>query len=256
MPNLNVVIPTPLAATLNDAVARRVSSLDSIVTAALSQYFEIDRHRAYQISTSAALVQGASDGAVSSQTLLAHGDFGLGTFEHLDGEMVVLDGDIYQVRADGSVQRRRDNFRIPFAVVSRFQPDESFDVASIDGLEALAKACDPHRESDNLFYALRVDGFFARIHTRAVKAPLQAPGLRLRHRRSWNSTSQISRALWCASGRHAIRALSAFPGITSISSPKTAPKAVMCWAAVRPHYTLASRRCMTMRSSSLNLERS
>ncbi len=177
MPNLNVVIPTPLAATLNDAVARRVSSLDSIVTAALSQYFEIDRHRAYQISTSAALVQGASDGAVSSQTLLAHGDFGLGTFEHLDGEMVVLDGDIYQVRADGSVQRRRDNFRIPFAVVSRFQPDESFDVASIDGLEALAKACDPHRESDNLFYALRVDGFFARIHTRAVKAASAGTGL-------------------------------------------------------------------------------
>ena len=60
--------------------------------------------------------------------------FGLGTFEHLDGEMVVLDGDIYQVRADGSVQRRRDNFRIPFAVVSRFQPDETFDAASIDDL--------------------------------------------------------------------------------------------------------------------------
>jgi acetolactate decarboxylase len=160
MPNLNVVIPTSLATTLNDAVARRASSLDSVVTAALSQYFEIDRHRAYQISTSAALVQGASDGAVSSQTLLAHGDFGLGTFEHLDGEMVVLDGDIYQVRGDGSVQRRQDNFRIPFAVVSRFQPDESFDVGPIEGLEALAQACDPHRESDNLFYALRADGFF------------------------------------------------------------------------------------------------
>ena len=169
MPNLNVVIPTSLATTLNDAVGRRASSLDSVVTAALSQYFEIDRHRAYQISTSAALVQGAYDGAVSSETLLAHGDFGLGTFEHLDGEMVVLDGDIYQVRGDGSVQRRQDNFCIPFAVVSRFQPDESFDVGAVDGLEALAQACDPHRESDNLFYALRADGFFARMHTRAVK---------------------------------------------------------------------------------------
>ena len=74
MPNLNVVIPSSLATILNDAVVKRSSSLDSVVTAALSQYFEIDRHRAYQISTSAALVQGAYDGAVSSRTLLAHGD--------------------------------------------------------------------------------------------------------------------------------------------------------------------------------------
>ncbi len=131
MPNLNVVIPSSLATILNDAVVKRASSLDSVVTAALSQYFEIDRHRAYQISTSAALVQGAYDGAVSSRTLLAHGDFGLGTFEHLDGEMVVLDGDIYQVRGDGTVQHRQDNFCIPFAVVSRFQPDESFDRGSL-----------------------------------------------------------------------------------------------------------------------------
>jgi acetolactate decarboxylase len=177
MPNLNVVIPNSLAATLNDAVAKRASSLDSVVTAALSQYFEIDRHRIYQISTSAALVRGASDGAVSSQTLLAHGDFGLGTFEHLDGEMVVLDGAIYQVRGDGNVQRRQDNFRIPFAVVSRFQPDESFDVGVVDGLEALEQACNPHRESDNLFYALRVEGSFERMHTRAVKATAAGTGL-------------------------------------------------------------------------------
>jgi acetolactate decarboxylase len=176
MPNLNVVIPTSLSTMLNDAVVQRASSLDSVVTAALSHYFEIDRHRVYQISTSAALVQGAYDGAVSAQTLLAHGDFGLGTFEHLDGEMVVLDRDIYQVHGDGSVQRRQDNFRIPFAVVSRFQPDESFDVGVVNSLEALKQACNPHRESDNLFYALRVEGSFERMHTRAAKPATAGTG--------------------------------------------------------------------------------
>ena len=60
----------------------------------------------YQISTSTALVEGVDDGAVSSGFLLAQGDFGLGTFENLDGEMVILDGIIYQVRGDGSVTRR------------------------------------------------------------------------------------------------------------------------------------------------------
>jgi acetolactate decarboxylase len=61
--------------------------------------------------------------------------------------------------------------------VSRFQPDESFDLGPVDSLEALAQACDPHRESDNLFYALRADGFFARMHTRAVKPAGAGTGL-------------------------------------------------------------------------------
>lgn len=169
MANLDVVIPTSLATVLNDAVAMRHSSLDSVVTAALGQYFQTARHRAYQISTSAALVQGVSEGAASSRALLANGDFGLGTFEHLDGEMVVLGGNIYQVRGDGTVQNRRDDFQVPFAVVCRFQPDENFGIQSAGSLNDLERACDPRRESDNLFYALRVDGVFERMHTRAVK---------------------------------------------------------------------------------------
>jgi acetolactate decarboxylase len=144
----NLAIPTSLTAILKDAVVKRASSLDSVVAAALSQYFQSGRHRAYQISTSAAFVQGVVyDGAVLSRTLLANGDFGLGTFEHLDVEMVVLDGDIYQVRGDGSVQRRQDDFRVPFAVASRFQAEESFDIHAVASLNDLERACDPHRES-------------------------------------------------------------------------------------------------------------
>jgi hypothetical protein len=46
-----------------------------------------------------------------------HGDFGLGTFDRLDGEMVVLDGVVYQVAADGSVHVANDSARTPFAGV-------------------------------------------------------------------------------------------------------------------------------------------
>jgi acetolactate decarboxylase len=77
MLNLAVTIPTSLADILKDAIATQASSLDSVVTAALSQYFQTARHRAYQVSTSAALVQGVYDGAVSSRTLLANGDLAL-----------------------------------------------------------------------------------------------------------------------------------------------------------------------------------
>jgi acetolactate decarboxylase len=177
VPKLDVVIPSPLATSLSDAATKNGTSVDSVVTAALGQYFRTTRHVAYQISTSAALVQGVFDGVVSSRDLLAHGNFGLGTFQNLDGEMVVLDGIIYQVRGDGSVRERRDDFFVPFAIVSRFQPDESFEISAIASLQELEKACDPQRESENLFYALRVEGFFDRIHTRAVQPPGEGKGL-------------------------------------------------------------------------------
>jgi acetolactate decarboxylase len=177
VPNLSVVIPSPLASMIENAVVNRASSLDSVVTAALSQYFQSSRHRAYQISTSAALVQGVYQGSVSSQVLLANGDFGLGTFEHLDGEMVVLEGDIYQVHSDGRVEHRQGDFGVPFAVVSRFQPDESFSIPAVNSLQDLKTACDAYRESDNLFFALRIDGIFDRIHARAAKPASEGKGL-------------------------------------------------------------------------------
>jgi acetolactate decarboxylase len=146
MPSVTVVIPASLSAALERVASARATSVDSIVTAAVSQYFQTDRHRAYQISTSGALVQGVYDGVVYARALLANGDFGLGTFERLDGEMVVLEGKIYQVHADGSVTYREDDFRIPFAIVSRFYPDESFDVTAIDDLLQPSSLVAWHRE--------------------------------------------------------------------------------------------------------------
>ena len=38
---------------------------------------------------------------VAFGTLKEYGDFGIGTFEGLDGEMIGFDGDFYQLKADG-----------------------------------------------------------------------------------------------------------------------------------------------------------
>jgi acetolactate decarboxylase len=177
MPTLSVVIPSSVDAAARDSAGQRGISLDSLVSAALGEYLNSQHHRMYQISSSAALVEGADTGAISSSALLEHGDFGLGAFENLDGEMVILDGAIYQVRGDGSVKRREDDFQIPFAVVTRFQAEASFESEAIRCLKDLELACDPHRESDNLFYALRIDGAFETVHARAVSGI--APGTRL-----------------------------------------------------------------------------
>ena len=120
----------------------------------------------YQISTSSALVEGVYSGSVCSSVLLEHGDFGLGTFEDLDGEMVILDGQIYQVT--DRVRHRTDDFPVPFAAITHFHAESSFEIDNLACLRGVELACDQQRISDNLFYALRLDGIFETIHARAV----------------------------------------------------------------------------------------
>ena len=81
---------------LDKEVVRLGSNESAIVTAALSKYLDIPAHTLFQISISSALVEGVYDGEVSVKSILERGDFGLGTFANLDGEMVVLDGRVYQ----------------------------------------------------------------------------------------------------------------------------------------------------------------
>jgi len=54
--------------------------------------------RLFQTSTLQALMAGVYDGDLTFQALARHGDFGLGTFEALDGEMIALDGAFYQIK--------------------------------------------------------------------------------------------------------------------------------------------------------------
>jgi acetolactate decarboxylase len=166
MADLAVRIPSSLEAAARDLSTQRKTSLESLVSAALSEYLHSSPRRVYQISTSTALVEGVYSGSVWSSALLEQGDFGVGTFEGLDGEMVILDGEIYQ--ASGRVRRRSDNFLVPFASVTHFHEDAVFQIENVTCLKDIELACDPHRVSENLFYALRVDGVFDTMRARAV----------------------------------------------------------------------------------------
>ena len=127
------------------------------------------QHTLYQVSTATALVEGIYQGAVQIAALREHGDLGLGTFESLDGEMVVVDGHFFQVRSDGSVREVQDNVLSPFAAVTAFSPDQSITVENCPDLSYLTSQFDALRQSDNFFYALRVDGTFDYIHARAMR---------------------------------------------------------------------------------------
>ena len=131
-----------------------------------------DRHddEVYQFSTIGALLEGVYDGDVTVAEILRHGDFGLGTFNHLDGEMVILDGVCYRLRADGSASRAAPTDRSPFAAVTRFHSDFEIAITTRTDRAEVAGAIDGQIESANLIYAIKITGRFAELRTRTVMA--------------------------------------------------------------------------------------
>jgi acetolactate decarboxylase len=122
----------------------------------------------YQTSTMGALLDGVYDGDVTIRELLQHGDFGLGTFNGLDGEMLVLDGTCYQLRGDGSARPAGPDQLTPFAVVTWFDAERSFEVVDPVDRAGLKARIDESLPSTNLIVAVRVNGDFSVLRTRTV----------------------------------------------------------------------------------------
>jgi acetolactate decarboxylase len=122
----------------------------------------------YQTSTMGALLNGVYEGDVTIRELLHHGDFGLGTFNRLDGEMLVFDGVCYQLRGDGSATVADLDERTPFAAVTWFRPERTIEVSEPCDRAALRSSIDAALDSMNLMVAVRVTGHFGSVRTRTV----------------------------------------------------------------------------------------
>jgi acetolactate decarboxylase len=134
---------------------------------------ERDPHVLFQASTIGALLDGAFDGDLSFAELAEHGDFGLGTLNGLDGEMIALDGAFYRADVDGGIHPVAASAKTPFAVVTRFEPTVE---AQIDGdlshAELLARLDELVPEGP-ASCAVRLDGRFDLVRARSV--PAQQP---------------------------------------------------------------------------------
>ena len=65
-----------------------------------------------------ALLDGVYDGGVTYADLESHGDFGLGTFNASEGEMIAVDGAYFHLHVDGSVDPVRPEESTPIAAVT------------------------------------------------------------------------------------------------------------------------------------------
>lgn len=123
-----------------------------------------------QVATIDALVAGVYDGHMSLKELRQYGNFGIGTFEALDGEMILLDGDFYQVRADGRVYRPGLAERTPFACVTKCVPDVREAIGNTMDMKAMEARIDALVPQSNRFCAFIMHGEFRRVVTRSVPA--------------------------------------------------------------------------------------
>ncbi len=124
----------------------------------------------YVYSTIDALLAGAYDGELTVKQLGTKGNFGIGTYNRLDGEMVVHGGKFYHVRADGSVRVAKPSDRVPLAYVLPFVPTQTVTVAATATLPELEAFADTQIKNKNMFYAVEIKGKFVGMSTRAIPA--------------------------------------------------------------------------------------
>ena len=121
---------------------------------------ETDRETIYQVALLQSLTQGYYDGIIKVSELKEHGDIGIGTFEGVNGEMIVL---------DGTVQVAADDETVPFSNVTFFDKDGSVELSDINDVNALKEKLNAMVEENgkNLFYFVKMSGTFEKMNVRS-----------------------------------------------------------------------------------------
>ena len=127
----------------------------------------------YQVSTLQALMLGYSRSVVTVAELLEHGDTGLGTFEDVDGEMIVIDGTCYRATENGAVVVAEPDKGVPFSAVCNMQGNRTFDLGAFESIDALKSQLNILVEEDfglNSMHVARIDGEFSFVDARSESA--------------------------------------------------------------------------------------
>jgi acetolactate decarboxylase len=168
--DLNVSIPRPLTEDLLRVARRSGCSVSQLTEKALVQYLK-DERRINEVYLSApvnAMLKGFYEENTTLGDLKKYGDFGLGTFNNLDGEMVMLDGIIYQLHADGKTYPVDDKVQTPFACVTFYSPSVEEEIEGNLDFNAFHAILNRLLPSDNMFYAIRVEGLFKQVKVWSV----------------------------------------------------------------------------------------
>lgn len=123
----------------------------------------------YQFSLLNALMDGVCETGITASKLAQKGNQGLGTFSRMNGELLFLDGKVYQLQAEGNVREADADDQIPFAVSTKFVPQQTTKVELKDKTD-VDKALDGFNDhAKNLFMTYRINGKFDYLKCRTVR---------------------------------------------------------------------------------------
>lgn len=142
----------------------------------------MNSNKIFQVSTLQALALGYTKPVVTAKEMIENGDIGLGTFESVDGEMIILDGVCYQAKQDGSIVSSPDSTGVPFAVAASVENGKKFKMEKMENIEAVKTRLTLSIDEDfalNSIHVARIDGWFESVHARAG-APYQSQHVSLK----------------------------------------------------------------------------
>lgn len=166
----SVTLSSKLLKKIGKMAERTGQPTEDILIKAIEEFLRKEHHRnpIYLSAPVSALMKGLYEEDTTIEKIKKQGDFGLGTFNDLNGEMVMLDGIVYQLKTDGLTYSVDDSAQTPFACVTFFHPTTVEDVEQdLDdaGFKNLLERLLP---SKNMFYAIRIDGYFSYIKVWSV----------------------------------------------------------------------------------------
>jgi acetolactate decarboxylase len=122
----------------------------------------------YQVSSFAMLEKGNLSAVITVDDMNTYGDFGVGGFEGLDGELSQIDGKIYQIKSDGTVVEPSGDMGVCFGNTIEFNPQYSFQQNESIKMDDLLEKINVSFPDQNIIYAYRIDGYFPEILVRSL----------------------------------------------------------------------------------------
>lgn len=129
----------------------------------------MEANHIYQFSLLNALMDGVSESGITVKKLAQQGNQGLGTFARMNGELLFLDGKVYQLQAEGNVREAGPDEQIPFAVSTQFEAQKTatIELKNKDDIDHALDSFNDH--SKNLFMTYRIHGKFEYLKCRTVR---------------------------------------------------------------------------------------
>ena len=121
----------------------------------------------FQYSSKNALINHDYIGNLTVAEIKKNGNFGVGTFNMVDGEMVISENNIYQVLPNGEVNNMSDDVKSPFVVTKFFEADTTFVISSVS-LDSLKTMLNPILHNLSTPFAIKITGKYKALKSRSV----------------------------------------------------------------------------------------